>query len=167
VREHKNPVYLRQQLFAVVRMNPGLWIVNILCGFGIAYTISFSGATLAFGRALSTTNSKTGYQDAVTPPWAGKFAFLMYGTTIVVIVASWWAFGAYRGSMSIVVFIASVIASRQILPAEDSFHYKSLIIQSMASRYADYVRDNDKVRAAAMKDLLDKTGVPMDYKAPS
>jgi hypothetical protein len=147
-------------------MNLGLWIGVVICGVGSAYTVTWSGATFAFGRALSTTNSKTGYQDAVTPPWVARSALLMYGATIAVIVASWWMFGAYRGGMSVMVFVASVLGSRQILPAENSFHYKSLIVQSMASRYADYVRDNDKLRAAAMKDLLDKAGLPIDTLLP-
>jgi hypothetical protein len=98
----------------------------------------------------------------VTPPWAATFALLMCATTIAVIVASWWAFGVYRGGLSVIVLVAGVLVSRQILPKENSFHYKRWIIQSMASRYADYVRDNDKLRAAAMKDLLEKAGIPID-----
>jgi hypothetical protein len=157
-----NRLYLGQRIVSGGRMNFGLWIGAIICGVGVAYSVTWSGATLAFGLALSTADSKTGYQDAVTPPWTATFSLLMSAATVAVVVASWWAFEAYRGGLSVVVFVASVLVSRQILPGEDSFHYKSLIIQSMASRYADYVRDNDKPRAAVMKDLLEKAGIPID-----
>jgi hypothetical protein len=32
----------------------------------------------------------------------------------------------------------------------------------MSHRYANYVRDGDPIRAAAMKELLEKAGVPSD-----
>jgi len=148
-------------------MNALLWIANIACAAGFAYSATFSGATLAFGRALSSTNSNTGYQDAVTPPWSANLTVLVYGACIAVIGESWWAFGTFRGCAATFVILAGAIAFRRMIPQEDSIHFKTLIIQSMVSRYADYVRDNDKVRAAAMKDLLDKAGVPVEGEPAS
>jgi len=41
-------------------------------------------------------------------------------------------------------------------------HYEFLISQSMISRYANYVRDGDTLRAEAMKHLLRKSGIDTD-----
>lgn len=148
-------------------MNIFLWIANVACAAGFAYSATFSGATLAFGRALSSTNSKTGYQDAVTPPWSANFSLLVYGAIVAVIAMSWWNFGTFRGCLAIFVILAGAIVFRRVIPGEDSFYYKRLIIESMVRRYADFVRGNDKVRAAAMKELLENAGVPIDYQSPS
>ncbi len=59
----------------------------------------------------------------------------------------------------VTVFLATMLL-RRFMPAEDSPHYKKLIFQSMANRYANFVRDGDTVRAAAMRGLLEKAGVP-------
>jgi hypothetical protein len=150
-----------------MNLNLVLWIAIIGCGAAFAYSVTFSGATLAFGRALSSTNSPTGYQDAITPPWTAQFGFLVYGATLAVIALSWWTFGTLRGCSAIFVLFASALVFRRVFPGEGSLHFKGLIIKSMARRYADYVRNNDKVRAAAMKDLLDKAGVQMDYEPQS
>jgi hypothetical protein len=148
-------------------MNLGTWFLSIACGAGIAYTATLSRATLAFSRALSATKSKTEYQDDVRPPWIIPFGFIVWGATLVAIVASWRTFGAYAGCMSAFISIASVIGFLQIIPAEDSFHYKKLIILSMADRYINCVRDNDKRGAATLKELLDGIGVPVEYETPS
>ena len=148
-------------------VNLGIWIVNIVCAAGVAYFVTFAGATLALGRALSTADTKTGYQDAVTPPWVGQVTVLVYGVTIAVIAASWYFFGAYRGCISIALIVVGVLVTRQCMPKEDSAHYKILIIQSMVRRHADYVRYNDSLRAAVMKELLERAGVPIDQAAPS
>jgi hypothetical protein len=146
-------------------MNLALWVANVVCAAAFAYATTWSGATLAFGRAISIANTKAGYQDAVTPPWVANLGLLTYTITAAIIIFSWYNFGAYRGCISILVVLAGAIAFRRILPKELDAHYKIRIIQSMASRYADYVRDNDKVRAAVMKELLANAGVLMDRGA--
>jgi hypothetical protein len=142
-----------------------MWISNVLCAVGVAYLANFAGATLALGRAISIAGTKTGYQDAVTPPWVGYFSCLIYGASIMVIIASWSMFGVLRGCISVAVLLAGIVAFGQLVPKSDSLHFKVLIIQSMTNRYANYVRDNDKLRAAIMKELLEKLGVPVDRLA--
>jgi hypothetical protein len=148
-------------------LNLGVWFIDIACGAGIAYMATFGDAILRFRRALNAPNSMDGYKDAVTPPWTTTLGFLVCGATIAVTAASWWTFGAYGGCISVFVSIASVIGFRRIIPAEDNFHYKKLIILSMADRYVDYVRANDQRRAATLKELLNDIGVPVEYEPPS
>jgi hypothetical protein len=141
-------------------MNVALWISVLVLALAIAYTSHFSGATLAFGRALSDTSSGTGYQDAVTPPWSANYGFVVYGLTLAMLALSWCEFGFGRAVLSLIAVFMAALLFRRILPGENSQHFKTLIIQSMSRRYADYVRDGDPVRAAAMKELLLKAGVP-------
>jgi hypothetical protein len=61
-------------------------------------------------------------------------------------------------------FVGLLIGHR-LLPRPDSLHFKALLIQSMASRYANFVRDGDHVRGDAMKVLLQKAGVESDSLA--
>lgn len=140
-------------------MNVAIWIANILCAAPVAYFNNFSGATLALGRMLSSAGTKTGYQDAVTPPWVTKIGLLSYGLSVSIIAMSFYFYSAYRGCAAIVVIMGGMVGFGMILPRSESAHYKILIIQSMASRYANYLRDNDKLRAAVMKELLEKAGV--------
>ena len=48
------------------------------------------------------------------------------------------------------------------LPRPTGGHYRMLIMRSMCSRYADFVRDGDALRADAMKQLLIKIGIDPD-----
>jgi hypothetical protein len=141
-------------------MSVVLWISVIVLALAIAYTTHFSGATLALGRALSDTSSGTGYQDAATPPWSANFGFVVYGLTFTMLALSWYQFGIGRAIFSLITVFPATLLFRRFLPGEDSLHFKTLIIQSMSHRYANYVRDGDPTRAAAMKGLLEKAGVP-------
>ena len=87
-------------------MNTALWIAVLVVGFGLAYTITFTAATLSFGRELSTTDSPRGYQVAVTPPWQTNLGIFTYSAFVLVIATSWYAFGAARGGLT---FLATVL----------------------------------------------------------
>jgi hypothetical protein len=141
-------------------MNVFLWVSIVVLALAVAYTTLLSVATLSLGRALSDTESRTGYQDAVTPPWSANFGVAVYGITLAVLGLSWYEFGIGRATLALIAFVVSILLSRRVLPREDSLHFKTLIIQSMSRRYANFVRDGDPIRATAMKALLEKAGVP-------
>jgi hypothetical protein len=141
-------------------MSLTLWIGVILLAPAAAYSLRFTGATLALGRALSDTTSGTGYQASISPPWETAFGLVVYGLTLGVVAFSWYAFGIGRAVESLVTVFVATMVLRRFMPAEDSPHFKKLIIQSMANRYANFVRDGDTVRAAAMRGLLEKAGIP-------
>jgi hypothetical protein len=143
-------------------MNIALWISVVVLALAVAYSLRFTAATLALGRALSETASGTGYQAAISPPWEVAFGLVVYGLTLAVLAFSWYAFGIGRALLSLATVIFATMLFRRFLPSEDSLHFKNLIIQSMSRRYANFVRDGDPVRAAAMKELLEKAGVPQE-----
>jgi hypothetical protein len=141
-------------------MNIALWISAVVLALAVAYSLRFTGATLSLGRALSETTSGTGYQAAISPPWEVAFGLVVYGLTLAMLAFSWYEFGIGRATLILVTMMIAAMVFRRLLPREASLHYKQLIIQSMARRYANFVRDGDAVRAAAMKGLLEKAGVP-------
>jgi hypothetical protein len=143
-------------------MNVALWISTVVLSLAVAYSLRFTGATLLFGRALSETNSGTGFQSAISPPWEVAFGLVVYCLTLAILAYSWYAFGVGRAMITFATFLVAMMIFRHLLPREDSDHYKKLILQSMSRRYANFVRDGDTIRAAAMKGLLEKAGVPSD-----
>ena len=143
-------------------MSSALWIAAVVTAFGLAYAFNFTAATLSFGRELSTTGSPRGYQDAITPPWETRLGLFTYSMVLLVITASWYEFGAARGGLTVLAIFVALLVARRCIPPEDSAHYRILIKQSMVSRYADFVRDGDTCRADAMKELLDKAGIPVN-----
>lgn len=167
-------------------MDAILWLLAVILAFAFAYIMQFTGATLSMGRELflgrewtdfdadftaatlsmgrelSGTPSPTGFQDAITPPWLTKLTLVVYFGCALVIGFMWWYLG-WQSSLggAAVIFFGGGIA-KLLLPKPTGAHYKHLIISSMSSRYADYVRDSDNIRAEAMKHLLAKAGTDVD-----
>jgi hypothetical protein len=54
-------------------------LVLYLTSLALAYELRFTEATRHIGRALSSTGSRTGFQDAITPPASSYVAFAVYG----------------------------------------------------------------------------------------
>jgi hypothetical protein len=73
--------------------------------------------------------------------------------------------GIVRAVVALVALFAGTLAWRRMLPAENSAYFLKFIVGSMSSRYADFVRDGDTVRAAAMKDLLQRLEAYFDAGA--
>lgn len=144
-------------------MKAVLWSLAVIFSFGFAYTMQFTAATLALGRELSETDSRTGFQNAITPPWQTNLAMIIYIGSIIVIGLVWFQLGwlSALGALALI-FVGSLLA-KIVLPKTTGDHYKNLILQSMCSRYADFVRDGDALRADAMKQLLIKAGINPDF----
>jgi hypothetical protein len=137
----------------------GLWIGTLALIPLLAYSLQFTEATLLVGRSLSDSDSKTGFQDAITPPWEAKLSLVIYGLTAADFAASWYEFGFGRAALCVIALFVGLLIARRILPKPDSPHFKVVIIRSMSNRYADYVRDGDQVRGNMMKMLLQRAGV--------
>jgi len=136
-----------------------LWLLAAVMAFAFAYTLQFTSATLSMGKELSDTESSTGFQDAITPPWQTNLAIVVYLGSVVVIGVTWWQLGWVSAlGVAAVIFIGSYVA-KFALPKPTGNHYKGLIIRSMVSRHAGYVRDGDALKAAAVKILLVKAGI--------
>ncbi len=139
-----------------------LWGLVVVMAFAFAYTMQFTASTRAFGVELSDTDSATGFQDSITPPWQTNLAMLTYIGSFVVIAVMWWQFGWKLGLGSFAVIFFGSMLAKQILPKLDSNHYRTLILRSMSNRYADFVKSGDVARAEAMKHLLEKSGINPD-----
>jgi hypothetical protein len=137
----------------------GLWIGTLVLIPFLAYSLQFTEATLLLGRSLSDSGSKTGFQDAITPPWESKLSLVTYGLTLALIAASWIQFGFGRATLCVIALFVGLLIARRILPKPDSLHFKVVIIRSMSNRFADYMRDGDQVRGDMMKMLLQRAGV--------
>lgn len=130
-----------------------LWLFVVFSILGFAWQVAFTQTTLALGRELSDTNSKTGFQNAVTPPWSTLIGIVIYAIGFATIAAIWWYEGWLYGVGTLVfIFILSMALSTQL--AKYSTYFRLLIIRSMSNRYADFVRDGDHTRAQAMQHLL-------------
>ena len=136
-----------------------LWLGAVCCALGVAYIMQFSRATLQFGRALAENESGTGFQDAITPPWQTKLALIVYAGSFAIIGVVWWKLGWPSGLGAIALILVGSSLAKLVLPKPSGPHYKNLILQSMCSRYADFVRNGDSVRADAMKELLIRFGI--------
>lgn len=139
--------------------------IIVLCVVAVAfgYQLRFAEATLHMGRALSGASSGTGLQDAITPPVSSYLAFGVYGVTLLVLAFAFYQYGILWGLGAAIAFYVLVAISRVLLlPRPDSGHFHAIVTGSMIRRHADYVRAGDKLRAAAMADLLHRAGIPVD-----
>lgn len=138
-------------------------VVMYLVSLGLAYTLAFTGATLAIGRSLSDAGTPRGYQDAITPPRFSSLALLVYAVSIGGLGYSFWEFGGLAGfSTAIGFLIATSVNMALLLPKSDSQHFRNLIVHSMMNRHADYLKSGDNLRASVMAELLGKLGVPVN-----
>ena len=138
------------------------WVFASIMTVLLSYQLRFSEATLIYGRELSDTDSATGFQDAVTPPWQTNFGFFAFGGTLFAIVAIWSDLGWLPGLGAIALVLIGLALVRSFLPRPDAPHFRNLILKSMVSRHADYVRDGDTERASAMHELLVRAGLRVD-----
>jgi hypothetical protein len=135
-----------------------MYFISLLLG----YELAFVKATLTIGRSISDTDSPRGFQDAITPPWSTKLGIITYVVALGGVGYGFYKYGWLAG-IRITVGILFVVSLNKVilLPKSDSEHFRRLIIQSMISRYADYVKSNDKLRASAIKTLLEKMDIPV------
>ena len=144
-----------------------LWLFAGFITVLFAYNMLFTQATLSFGQELADSSSGTGFQDAITPPWQTNLAMISYIGAAAAIGGIWWQLGWVSGvgTLALILFGGGIVGA--MLPDKDSLHFRNLIRQSMLSRYADYVRDTDQLRAQAMNELLIKAGIdPSELSSP-
>jgi hypothetical protein len=135
-----------------------LWLASLLLG----YSLVFQEATLAIGRSISDTDSPTGFQDAITPPWSTNLALLSYASSIGAVGYGWYQYGWLMGiGITIAFFFLVAINKVVLLPKSESDHFKWQILQSMINRYADSIKSGDSIRASGMATLLEKLGTPV------
>jgi len=139
-----------------------LWVAVVILAFAFAYSLQFTAATLMMGRALSDSESGTGFQDAITPPWKTRIDLGIYAAILGAIgLGGWWK-GPWDAVLILLSILIGAMVVRRLFPAPDSAHYRTLVIRSMSWRYANFVKHGDTVRAGVMGMLLRKAGADVD-----
>ena len=116
--------------------------------------IEFRNFNKVVGLELSSSKMGTGYQDAITPPKLNYVSYIFWPLNIFIIFAGFSDFGS-SGFIILGIFIFSAILTWIfICPKLDKFFLKTLFY-SMINRHADYVKSGDKLRAEAMKSVLE------------
>ena len=147
-------------------MEPLLWILILVMTFSVAYSLQFSGATLAMGLEMAGTTTGTGLQDAINPPWETKFSQMVYIGCAVLLGVMWWQLGLLSALGGVAAIFFGAPIAKLLLPKVTGGHYRTLIIQSMCSRYTDFARDGNTLGVEAIKALLVRVGIdPQNSKS--
>lgn len=131
-----------------------IYAATFVLAAAFRYMLGQSQACLYVGKAISDSQSKTGLQDAVTPPMATRITILLWLTILTVFGYSFWAFGIGTGFVVLAEFaLVTVVAGATVIPKPDSPYFVTAIYRSMVGRVADYAKHGDKMRSDAMRSL--------------
>lgn len=127
----------------------------------LGYVLEFTQTTLSIGRSLSDAGTASGYQDGITPPQFSKFAIVIYIICAGGLIFGFWRYGWLAGLGVTIGFLFVVALNKVlILPKSGGEHFRNIIIGSMIRRHAGYLKTDDRLRACAMGQLLEKLGIP-------
>ena len=123
----------------------------------LRYMLGLSSACLYVGKAISDTKSKTGFQDAITPPISTNIAIINWLAAVCLLGYIFWQDGIVSGGVALIGFvIVATIAGATIIPKSDSEHFLRMIYNSLANRVANYTKSNDHMRADAAAELVSR-----------
>ena len=121
------------------------------------YYLSETQACKLIGVEISETGTETGFQNAISIPSSTSMSLATWALIIGVIMYLAYEYGWGALGIGVLVFFGiSVVAGATIMPKPASDHFLKRIYASMAGRYANYEKENDDVRAAAMRDLVNR-----------
>lgn len=127
----------------------GIAMLAVLFRFGLGLT----QGCLYVGKVISDSGSKTGYQDAVTPPFSTKFMLALYVLIPATFIFAFWYFGAVAGVIAMVEFVFVTVLTGVLLPKSDAAFWVRTIYASLARRSANYAKKNDHMRSEAARSL--------------
>jgi hypothetical protein len=151
-------------------MEPLIWALIALLSVLLGFTFAFSSSTLLAGKALVLPSDldseespqgvnelmRTGFQDAVTPPWSTKLALIVYISIIASEVTAWLVLGWRMGLLSIgILIVSSVILKRLFDKIAQGFFFSSMF-KSMVRQSERWALAGHQARADAMNNLLDR-----------
>lgn len=132
-----------------------LYIVVLVIAAALRYMLGLGQACLYVGKAIVDTDTKTGLQDAVTPPLSTNIALATWAAAAGVIGYGFWQFGMATGALVVGEFIfAAGVLGATVMPKPDSKHYVRMIYRSLVGRVADYAKVNDHMRSEATAVLV-------------
>lgn len=131
-------------------------MIAVVAG-AVGYVTRFNDTLNVVGERLSATGQGKSVSLAISPPWYDKTALVIYGIALIQVGDVFYRFGFLQGiGYAVGVLLLMSIMRLYLLPKISSPHFLKAIYRSMINRHADFVRDNDIERAAAIKYLIDR-----------
>lgn len=131
--------------------------VIILLGF----ELNSVRAAYLIGEEIAGPAGARHIQDAVTPPLFANLGILIQLSFLACIVAGFFVHGWIIGLVLIPSSFLALGVVKKFLPPPQGGFYRGIIVRSMMTRYADFVKGGDTIRARAMKDLIQRLGYPL------
>ena len=123
--------------------------------------LGFINYIKSLGLELSNNKDGTGFQNAITPPWFSILAFSIYGCSIFVIISGFIKYSLTTGFLylgiyflTLVIIGATLFKPNSLSPLAKPFYH--IVLNSIVNRHANYTKKNDKIRADAMKIVMDR-----------
>jgi len=123
--------------------------------------LGFINYTKSLGLELSNNKDGIGFQNAITPPWFSIVALTIYGLSLFVIISGFLKYSLTTGFLylgiyflTLVIVGATLFRPNSLSPLAKPFYH--IVLSSIINRHANYAKKNDKVRADAMKIVIDR-----------
>lgn len=137
------------------------YFIVLILGVLTRILLGFTNYTHSLGVELSDTKDGGGFQNAITPPAFTTIAIIIYSLSVLFI-----AFGFLKSSLTtgfvylgiylISLIIIGAVFFRPGVLSPFARPFYNIVLNSMMNRYANYKKNNDKVRVKAMGILLEK-----------
>ena len=123
--------------------------------------LGFINYTKSLGLELSNNKDGIGFQNAIRPPWFSLLALTIYSLSLFVIVSGFLKYSLTTGFLylgiyflTLVIVGATLFRPNSLSPLAKPFYH--IVLSSIINRHANYTKKNDKVRADAMKIVIDR-----------
>ena len=135
-------------------------ILLICIGVGTAllgaYTRAFQKSTLHWGRRLSTSESGTGLQDAITPPAQTLRNIASLILHIAVLSGGLYYLGWLAGiGLFVGTFLLGAVFGA-MMPSPESRFFIGSIVRSLADRRKKFQAQNDSLRLEAIDQVIER-----------
>ena len=137
------------------------YFIILTLGILTRIILGFVNYTKSLGLELSNEKDGTGYQNAITPPLFPFIASTIYGLSLFFIISGFFERDFINGFiylglylLTLIVIGATLFKPNSLSPLAKPFYH--IVLNSIVNRYANYMKKNDKVRADAMKIVLER-----------
>ena len=140
------------------------YIILILAGALWRFDMDFRHFNKKIGLELSESKQGSGFQDAITPPKLNWLSYFIYFLLIGSFITAFLDRGGWKTALICLgILIATMVITGVILgsnqpnrkPLFEKFYFR-VLFNSMVNRHADYLKNNDNLRAEAMGNLVTK-----------
>ena len=137
------------------------YFIILTLGIFTRIILGFVNYTKSLGLELSNEKNGTGYQNAITPPLFPVIASTIYGLSLLVIIFGFYQYSLTTGFiylglylLTLIIVGATLFKPNSLSPLAKTFYH--IVLNSMINRYANFKKNNDEVRAEAIKIVLEK-----------